>query len=301
MNKEIAELKKGEISDLDPKWKDTITITGWLIGKSERTKITYKKVSKKFFEFHPRISIATATSAHVTVFLKDAENRGVKNSTLNLYLNALMSLFQSAVNQRRITQDPTSGLKNYRTESAVWKKTLTMEKIEQMLKKCPRRRDQLLIKILFYLGLRVSEVVSIQVCDFVFRKDCVILHIKGKGSKIRQAPLGEALWQEIENYTKTYELMPSDFLFSDEKDKKRKLSTFAIWKAVRAAAKRANIDPLPSPHWFRHTCATMALDGGAPVHLVQARLGHASLSTTQIYLHAKADEGLIDFLPHLGN
>ena len=285
---------------LNPKFTDTILISGWLIGKAEKTKSTYKKVIKSFFENHPRISIATTTSAHVTTFLKNAENRGVKSSTLNLYLNALASLFKFAIDQRRINQDPTSGLKNYRTQNVIYQKILDVDQIKQMLLKTKRPRDLLLIKMLFYLGLRVSEATEIQVSDFSFRKDGVFLNIKGKGSKIRQAPIDDSLWDEVADFIEAQELFKTDFLFNDEKTRSRKLSTFALWRAVRAAAKRAKINPMPSPHWFRHTCATLSLEGGAPIHVVKERLGHASLSTTQIYLHAKANEGLSQYLPKVG-
>jgi integrase/recombinase XerD len=283
----------------DEKFEDTILITGWLIGKSERTKKTYKKVIKSFFEYHPRISIANVTTAHVTTFLKNAENRSVKSTTLNLYLNTLASLFNFAVKQNKIFKDPTQGLKNYRIANIVWNKVLSLSQIEQMLLKTPRARDQLLIKVLFYLGVRVSEITTIEVADFSMNKDMALLYIKGKGSKIRQAPIGPELWSEIENYIQTHNLRQNDYLFSDELDCRRKLSTFAIWRAIRASAKRAKINPMPSPHWFRHTSATMALEGGASVHVVKERLGHASLSTTQIYLHAKPDDGLFNYLPQL--
>jgi integrase/recombinase XerD len=286
-------------TELDPKILDTIIISGWLIGKAERTKKTYKKVIKSFFEYHPRINIQTTTPAHITMYLKESENRQVRSTTLNLYLNALSSLFRFAVKQRRITQDPTQGLKNYRIQNTVYQKILYIDQIQQMLLKTKRERDLLLIKMLYYIGLRVSEVTEILVSDFTFRKDGVILNIKGKGSKIRQAPLGEDLWLEIENYIQLQDLRPSDHLFSNEIAKSTKLSTFAIWRAVRASAKRAKINPMPSPHWFRHTCATMSLEGGAPIHVVKERLGHASLSTTQIYLHAKASEGLSQYLPKI--
>jgi integrase/recombinase XerD len=263
----------------ESKFNDTLIIGAWLIGKSEKTKQTYKKIIKMFFEFHPRISIQTTTTAHITVFLKDLENRGSKSTTLNLYKNALGSLFKSAVKQRRLEQDPTSSLSNYRIQDTIYQKILDIDQVKQMILKEKRQRNVMLLKVLFYLGLRVSEITEILVSDFTFRKDGVVLNVKGKGSKIRQAPIGENLWLEIEEYITTYELRPSDFLFNDEITKNRKISTVSIWKSIRASSKRAKIVPMPSPHWFRHTCATLSLEGGAPVHVVQARLGHASLAT----------------------
>ena len=285
------------LQEFDPKMHDTILIAGWLIGKSERTQKTYKKVIRSFFEYHTKISISQTTTAHITTFLKDAENRQVKASTLNLYLNALSSLFRFAVKQRKMDQDPTQGLKNYRIQNTVHQKIMYLDQIQQMLLKTKRPRDILLIKILFYLGLRVSEVTLIVISDFSFFKDGVVLNIKGKGSKVRQTPISEELWSEIKEYIAANDLRSSSYLFNDEKNEYRQLSTFAIWRAVKSAGKRAKINPLPSTHWFRHTCATMSMEGGAPIHLVQARLGHASLSTTQQYLHAKPDEGLGKYLP----
>jgi|GEM_PF-1966176 len=276
---------------------DTLIIGTWLIGKSEKSKKTYKKVLKQFFEFHPKITIQTTTTAHISVFLKDLENRGAKATTLNLYMNALGSLFKSALKQRRIEVDPSQPLKNYKVQDNVYQKILDLEQIKQMVLKEKRPRNILLLKVLFYLGLRVSEVVEILMQDFVVRKDGVILNVKGKGSKIRQAPLTDDLWREIQIYAQEWSLRSSDFLFFDEKNKGKKLSTVSVWKAVKSSAKKAKVEPQPSPHWFRHTSATLSLEGGAPIHVVQARLGHASLSTTSRYLHAKAGEGLGRYLP----
>ena len=296
---EIKTKNPSFLQKFDPKMHDTILIAGWLIGKAERTKKTYIKVIRSFFEYHTKISITQTTHAHVITFLKDAENRKLKASTLNLYQNALSSLFQFAVKRKKIDLDPTQGLKNYRIQNNVHQKIMYLDQIQQMLLKTKRPRDLLLIKMLFYLGLRNEEATQILVSDFSFFKDGVILNIKGKGTKIRQAPIDEDLWSEIQNYISLNDLKQSSYLFNDEKNQFRKLSTFAIWRAVKAAAKRAKVNPNPSPHWFRHTCATMSLDGGAPIHLVQARLGHASLSTTQIYTHAKPDEGLGKYLPKI--
>lgn len=295
----FSEMNLTSIQAHNPRYIDALIVGTWLIGKSEKTKTTYKKVIRQFFLFHPKISIQTATTAHISVFLKDMENRGIKATTLNLYMNALGSLFKSALKQRRIEVDPSQPLKNYKVQDTVYQRMLDLEQIKQMVLKEKRPRNVLLIKVLFYLGLRVSEVVEILISDFVVKKDGVILNVKGKGSKIRQAPLSDELWREIQIYAQEWGLRQSDNLFFDEKNKGKKISTVSIWKAVKASAKRAKVEPLPSPHWFRHTSATLSLEGGAPIHVVQARLGHASLSTTSRYLHAKASEGLIKYLPKI--
>lgn len=109
------------------------------------------------------------------------ENRGVSPTTLNLYMNALESLFKSALKQRRIEVDPSHPLKNYKIQDTVYQRVLDLEQIKQMILKEKRPRNVLLIKVLFYLGLRVSEVVEILLSDFVVKKDGVILNVKEKG------------------------------------------------------------------------------------------------------------------------
>ena len=203
--------------DENPRITDTLIIGTWLLGKSEKTKKTYKKVLKQFFDFYPEICLQTVTTAHISVFLKDMENRGSKDTTLNLYMNTLGSLFKSAVKQRRVKLDPTTPLKNYRTQDTIYQRVLDFEQIKQMILKEERPRNALLIKVLFYLGLRVSEIVEILMSDFVVKKDGVILNVKGKGSKIRQAPLTDELWREVQIYAQEWSLRPSDPLFFDEK------------------------------------------------------------------------------------
>lgn len=280
-------------------FEDRLILSGWTIGKADKTKIIYGKIAKAFFEFFPGLTVVKATPAHLTVFLKDAAKRGLKPTTLNLYRNTLSSLFKYAVKIRRMEHDPSLGVSNYRIQDNLHEKIMSLEQVQQMLFKTKRERDQLLIKVLFYLGLRAGEVVEIKMSDFMHRKDGVFLIVKGKGSKTRQAPIDDSLWRDIVKYSDRIELRSNHYLFSDEKDSSRKITTHSIWVAIRAIAVKAKIKPVPSPHWFRHTSATLAIEGGAHIHVVQARLGHASLSTTSKYLHAKASDGLSKYLPKL--
>jgi len=297
---EILTKKPFELNEFNSRIHDTVLIAGWLIGRADRTKKTYSKVLRSFFEYHKRISISETTTAHITTFLKSAEKRGVKPATLNLYLNALASLFRHALKQRKIESDPTQGLKNYRVIDNFHQKVLHIDEINQMLLKTKRSRDRLLIKTLFYLGIRVSEATDIQMTDFATSGGGVVLYIKGKGSKIRQMPIDGEFWAEICEYAGRLEIKDRNYLFTDEKDLSRRLSPFSLWKAVSSAGKRAKVGRKVHPHMFRHTSATMAMSEGAPIHVVQARLGHASLGSTQKYLHANPSDGLHRYLPKIG-
>jgi site-specific recombinase XerD len=135
---EIQTKNQSFLQDFDPKMHDTVIIAGWLIGKAISSQKTYKKVIRAFFEFYPKLSIAETTAAHITVFLKAAEQKQIKATTLNLYLNTLASLFQYAQKQRKISLDPTAGLKCYRIENVIHRKVLYLDQVKQMISKTKR-------------------------------------------------------------------------------------------------------------------------------------------------------------------
>lgn len=139
-------------------------------------------------------------------------------------------------------------------------------------------RDYAIIRLLLDCGLRESEVCSLRACDL---RDGKLL-ITGKGGKQRLLPLPYVTLSAIEAYRAT---IPADTpaLFLSQKG--GKLDRSAIWRMVKSYVRAAGLPEEISPHKLRHTCATLLLDGGADLRAVQGVLGHASISTTEIYTH----------------
>lgn len=151
-------------------------------------------------------------------------------------------------------------------------------------------RDQAMLELLYATGLRVSELISLRLQQINFQGD--YLTVKGKGSKMRAVPFGKWARQKLLRYTQ--ESRPrllkgkaSAFLFLNRSG--RALTRQGFWKIIRGYALAAGIDKKVSPHTLRHSFATHLLAGGADLRSVQTMLGHADISTTQIYTHVDAN------------
>ena len=147
-------------------------------------------------------------------------------------------------------------------------------------------RDQAMLEILYGTGLRVSELVRLEIRQINF--DGNYLTIKGKGSKVRAVPFGKWAQERLSNYLKQGRMKllkgkSSPFVFTNRSG--NPLSRQGFWKIIRRYALAAGIDKRVTPHTLRHSFATHLLEGGADLRSVQSMLGHADISTTQIYTH----------------
>ena len=144
-------------------------------------------------------------------------------------------------------------------------------------------------------GLRVEEIASLTWRDLQERGDAGQVTVYGKGGKTRTVLLPAAVWKELhslkkEGNTSTRPVFPS-------RTRGGFLTPTQVRRLVYQAAQQASLDERPSPHWLRHAHATHALERGAPIHLVQATLGHASVATTGRYLHARPTDSSAKYLP----
>ena len=151
-------------------------------------------------------------------------------------------------------------------------------------------RDYLLLELLYSTGARVSEVVGINLNDIseslVGGESIWVLKLRGKGGKERLAPLGSYAKAAIDDYLvrcrpSLLKRVNESALFLNVRG--TRLSRVSAWEIVKSAAKKSGLDARVTPHIFRHSYATHLLDGGADIRVVQELLGHASVTTTQIY------------------
>jgi len=147
-------------------------------------------------------------------------------------------------------------------------------------------RDQAMLELLYASGLRVSELVTLQTHQVNFQGN--YLTVKGKGAKVRAVPFGQWAREKLVSYLN--EIRPrllkgktSPYLFTNRSGKP--LSRQGFWKLIRRYALMTGIDKRVTPHTLRHSFATHLLEGGADLRSVQTMLGHADISTTQIYTH----------------
>jgi integrase/recombinase XerD len=152
------------------------------------------------------------------------------------------------------------------------------------------RRDQVMLELLYATGLRVSELVSLELAHV--NMDVGYLRVTGKGSKQRIVPMGAPAQRFLVEYVQVIrpQLLkhrPSRVLFVSRRG--TPLTRQAFWKSLRLRARRAGLTKAVSPHMLRHSFATHLLEGGADLRSVQAMLGHADIATTQIYTHVERE------------
>lgn len=206
---------------------------------------------------------------------------------------AIKSMLAFARSTGYLPHDVGSVLKAPRVRNRLAERILTEEQIIQIVSAATSPRDAAMLRVIYSGGLRASEVCALSHRDVVIRDGGrVQITVWGKGSKERTILLSET--------TSSYVLSlpsgaPDDPLFASRAG--RRLDPSAIFRALQRAARAANIGIEPSPHWLRHSHASHALDRGAPIHVVQQTLGHASLQSTTKYVHARPSDSSSQYLP----
>ena len=148
-------------------------------------------------------------------------------------------------------------------------------------------RDKAMLEVLYAAGLRVSELITLHLSDLFFADG--FIRVFGKGSKERIVPIGEQAMFFTDLYLKTARSIlnrpkkPGDFLFLGQRG--QPLTRMRVWQILRKCVNQAGIKKPVSPHTFRHSFATHLIEGGADLRAVQEMLGHADISSTQIYTH----------------
>jgi integrase/recombinase XerC len=213
-------------------------------------------------------------------------------STLARKLATLRSFYKFLVKRHYLANNPVSTIKTPKQEKKL-PKFLEYEQIQKLLDTPPANcwlgaRDRAMLETMYSTGMRVSELVALNLDDVDFLSE--VLHIRGKGKKERICPIGSRALQAIQHYleyrNRRMECDPafdSKVLFANKHGKR--LSTRSVRRKMDKYLIEAGLDPAISPHTLRHSFATHMLNNGADLRSVQELLGHQSLSTTQIYTH----------------
>ncbi len=213
-----------------------------------------------------------------------------KTTSANRRLSVFKRYYRWALRESRITQDPTLRLTQAKP-AARDIKALSQQQVEALLAapdvETPLGlRDRAMLELMYASGLRVTELVTLKSVHVGFKE--AMLRVTGKGSKERVVPFGEEAHSWLMRYLREARAallarQTSDALFVTARGEGMTRQMF--WVIVKKNAQLAGIARLPSPHSLRHSFATHLLNHGADLRAVQLLLGHADLSTTQIYTH----------------
>lgn len=259
-------------------------------GVSDNTLAAYRSDLQKYTSWldKNKSEIMIAEESHVRNYL--ASMRGRTARTMARHLSSIRRLYSYLVREGIMTHDPSARIEAPKIGRQL-PKSLTETEVEELLKAPDTGtslglRDRTMLEILYASGLRVSELISLQVGQVNLRQG--VVRVLGKGSKERLVPLGEEAVEWLTRYQQSVrvELLGhkiSDALFPTKRGDA--MSRQAFWYLIKRYAVIAGINKTISPHVLRHAFATHLLNHGADLRVVQMLLGHSDISTTQIYTH----------------
>jgi integrase/recombinase XerD len=260
-------------------------------GASPNTVAAYQRDLRHLVEYlegRGTASPGQVTAPQLREFVFRLKDHGLAPTSIRRHISATRSYYRFLVGEGLVIRDPTDRLtspKKWRTVPYV----LSVAEVERILA-APRAddrlawRDRALVEFAYATGARVSELVRVAVKDVLFDEGLVRLY--GKGSKERLVPIGRRALGAVALYTR--EIRPTlekgkgrGILFLNGRG--APLSRVGAWGVIRKLARAAGVSKRVTPHTFRHTFATHLLEGGADLRAVQEMLGHADLTTTQLY------------------
>ena len=285
-------------------------------GLANNTIISYREDLNSYSDFIKKSNIdalSRITKSDITNFMLSQKDRGLSPNSISRRLAAIRMFHRFLSRERVLKSDPT----NLIDSPKLWKKipdTLSLNEVNALIAQPDVRdkqgaRDRAILETLYATGMRVSEAVNLKIDNI--NLDIGFLRCIGKGNKERVIPLGKKAIISLKRYLECSRpsiLNPvrntkakrseskisngvskkeSEFLFLNRFGKK--LSRQSMWKLIKRYARQARIKKPIRPHILRHSFATHLLERGADLRSVQEMLGHANISTTQIYTHINKD------------
>ena len=219
-----------------------------------------------------------------------SQTKGLKSRSIARHITTLRNLHKFMLEQGVIETDPTEFLSSPKHGTTI-PKFLNAAEIERLMA-IPQAaeplglRDRAMIQLLYASGLRVTELCQVQLPDI--ERNLGVIRVVGKGGKHRLVPVGQSALEAIEQYLESgrpaiLNRKSSKFLFVTGRG--GKLTRQGFWKLLGLHGRKAGITRALTPHIIRHSFATHLLEGGADLRSLQSMLGHADISTTQIYTH----------------
>ncbi|GAC1457322.1 MAG: tyrosine-type recombinase/integrase [Chamaesiphon sp.] len=266
----------------------------WLHERSPSTADYYRRCANHFLNYIGK-PLHMATLADVQGW--QLTLRGLAPSSQQTYTASIKSLLTFGYKVGVLSVNISQSVRQPKSKDTLNERILSEDEVGLMISLEPNPRNQLILRLLYSGGLRVSELCALKWNDLNVRGHAGQVTVFGKGRKTRTVLLSSSIWIQLCQLKGDAEDMDAVFASRECTEGDRHLDRSMVYHVVVAAAKRAGIKGKVSPHWLRHAHASHSLDRGAPIHLVQNTLGHASVVTTSKYLHARPNDSSALYLP----
>lgn len=264
-------------------------------GLSANTVTSYKRDIEKYLTLLTEKKITQLDEVsrfEILDFLQTLRQSGAADNSIIRMVSSLRKFHQYLKRESIVSDDPMQLIDTPKKASTL-PKAISPQAVEQLLEAPDTTtplgvRDRTILELMYATGLRISELVNLKLSDMHLTMG--FIQTMGKGEKERIIPLGEIASQWLDHYldgARVYlqdqSVETSEYVFLNSRGKG--LSRQGVWKKVKQLALEAGIDQNVTPHTLRHSFATHLLENGADLRMVQELLGHADISTTQIYTH----------------
>lgn len=264
-------------------------------GLARNTIISYQRDLRRYLQYLKEVEtvehLNDVSRVQIVHFLALLKEEGKSAKTLARHIASIRAFHQFLLRDKAVETDPTVYIESPKTEQNL-PKVLNLAEVEALLD-FPKKnnhfslRDKAMLELLYATGIRVSELIGLNIGNVHLTMGFV--RCIGKGNKERIIPIGETALTAVQEYLEAgrprlvSKKHRSEALFLNHHG--RRLSRQGFWKILKTIAKEAGIQKELTPHMLRHSFATHLLENGADLRAVQEMLGHADISTTQIYTH----------------
>lgn len=238
----------------------------------------YMRANNEFLDFvkkNPKM----IEEEDVKLFISEKFSESAAMSII-LFLSAIKYSYSNILGK-----DITINIKRPKREKKL-PSVLTKEEVKKLIENCPNKKSKLMISLIYACGFRVGELVNLKVEDLKFGEGIGFVR-QSKGRKDRMFNIPKFLEEDLKKIVEKQKDEKNEYLFSGPKGK---LTSRNLQKIVSGMAKKLNIEKDVHPHTLRHSFATHLLEDGTDIRKIQELLGHADLSTTQIYTHISVEE-----------
>lgn len=276
---------------MDKKLREFIHFLAVEKGLAKNTLLSYNRDLHSFCTYLRQNKVENfqeVKRGQITDYLNTLQKAGKATSTRSRNLASIRSFFHYLFQEKEVDVDPTAELQSPRLEKKL-PRILSAHEVGLLLEQpnelqVTGMRDKAMLEVIYASGVRVSELTSLDLGDI--NLEAGFLRCSGKGTKERLVPLGSQAVREVKNYLngsrpKLVRQSSETSLFVNQHGKR--LTRQGFWKILKKYARQAGIKKEITPHTLRHSFATHLLENGADLRSVQEMLGHADISTTQIY------------------